>query len=59
MSGPYRTLRRPIGGWGAKLWRRQVFDWFAASCVVTGSWGALNLAVELLSTVAELTQSLR
>lgn len=47
MSG--RVLRRPLGGWHARLWRREVARWLALASFVVGSWGALNLAVATLN----------
>ena len=47
-----RVIRRPIGGWGARTWRREVCEWLALAALVVASWACLNLlvgAVELLA----------
>lgn len=51
MSRP-RVLRRPLGGWGARAWRREVALWAAWAAVVVGSWASLNVATALIDLVA-------
>lgn len=54
MSGPYKTLRRPIGGWHARQWRRDAASGLVAAWLVIGSWASIQTAVALLKTVVEL-----
>lgn len=47
-----RVIRRPLGGWGARVWRRQVIDSLALASLVVASWFSLNCllaTLELLS----------
>lgn len=37
MSG--RVLHRPLGGWSAKIWRRQVLGWLQAALGVLAIYG--------------------
>lgn len=43
----HRVLKRPYGGWHARTWRREAMNGIFAAFCVTGSWGAMNVAVEL------------
>lgn len=49
-----RVLRKPFFGWGFRQWRREAASGLVAAWLVIGSWGAMSLAVKLLSTVAGL-----
>lgn len=40
-----RVIRRPLFGWGFRLWWREVCEWLAFALLVVGSWGGLNLLV--------------
>lgn len=47
-----RVIRRPLFGWGFRLWWREVCEWLALALLVVASWACLNMlvgAVELLS----------
>ena len=48
MSGPYRTLRRPVGGWSARIWRREAVNGLLFGLVVTGSWASLNTMLAMI-----------
>lgn len=56
MSGAYRPLRRPIGGWGARQWRRDVSAWIFAAFLTLTAWLCLNLIVAILDLVAEVVR---
>ena len=51
MSG--RVIRRPIGGWGARVWRRQVIDSLALASLVVASWFSLNCLVGVVELLAQ------
>ena len=38
-----RVIRRPLGGWNARPWRREVRGWLWLAAIVVGSWSALNM----------------
>lgn len=44
-----RVLRRPIGGWGARQWRRDVWNWLLSAFVVLASWGFCNTIEGLIA----------
>jgi hypothetical protein len=50
----YRPLRRPIGGWGARAWRREVGQWVAFAAFVVGSWAGLNLFAGAVGVLMEI-----
>jgi hypothetical protein len=47
-----RVIRRPIGGWHARVWRREVRQWLAFAGFVVGSWVALNMFAGAVGVVA-------
>jgi hypothetical protein len=47
-----RVLRRPIGGWNARIWRREVRQWLLFAAFVVGSWAALNMFAGAVGVVA-------
>jgi hypothetical protein len=51
-----RVLRRPVGGWGARTWRREVGAWLAFAFVVVASWAALNLFLECAQLIELATR---
>jgi hypothetical protein len=48
-----RVIRRPIGGWHARTWRREVGQWLLFAAFVVGSWVGLNLFAGVVDVVAE------
>ncbi len=48
-----RVLKRPYGGWSARQWRREALNGIFAGFCVTGSWGAMNVAVMLIDVVVK------
>lgn len=52
----YPVLRRPIGGWGAKEWRRKTLAGPIAAFWVVSVWAWLVLATAILDLLAELAR---
>lgn len=49
MSG--RVLRRPIGGWGARQWRRGVLAWLEAAFLFLCAAGTFQLGLKILDLI--------
>lgn len=48
-----RTLRRPLGGWGARQWRSDVRGWLWLAFLTVMSWGALNAIEGVIALFAQ------
>ena len=46
-----RVLRRPLFGWGFRLWWQGVCEGLGLAVLVLGSWGGLNLFVAALRAI--------
>lgn len=46
-----RVLRRPLLGWGFRLWWQGVCEGLGLAVLVLGSWGGLNLVVAALRAI--------
>jgi hypothetical protein len=51
-DGVSRVLRRPLGGWSARIWRREVMGWLWLAFLVVGSWAALNMLGATIAVLA-------
>lgn len=49
-----RVIRRPIGGWHARTWRREVGQWAMFAGFVVGSWVALNMFAGAVGVLMEV-----
>lgn len=52
----YVPLRRPIGGWNARQWRRDVLAWLQAAILVLASWGFCRALEGVIGFVAEVVR---
>lgn len=50
----YPVLRRPIGGWGAREWRRKALNGPLAAFWVVGSAASCNLMLEIVRLFASV-----
>lgn len=48
-----RVLRRPIGGWGARQWRREVFQALSVAVFVLASWWFCQCVLAVMGALAE------
>ena len=51
-SYPAKVIRRPIGGWGAREWRRKALNGPIAAFWVVGSAAICNLLLEIVRLFA-------
>jgi hypothetical protein len=47
----YPVIRRPMGGWGARQWRREVAAWVWAALMFAACWASGNLILALVDMV--------
>lgn len=44
-----RVLRRPVGGWHARVWRREVRGWLWLALIFLLCWGSGNVILALIA----------
>lgn len=47
----YRPIKRPLFGWGFRLWWQGVCEGLGLAVLVLGSWGGLNLLLEAVKVL--------
>lgn len=50
-AAKYPVIRRPLGGWGARQWRREVWAWITAAWLFAACWASGNLTLALVDMV--------
>jgi hypothetical protein len=51
-----RVIRRPVGGWGARTWRRDVWAWLALAVLCVGASGASAMIYKTIDFVSAETR---